>query len=120
MVWVGEDRMARLDGIPARYEVIVTVRLKCACAKGRTGVVQAKAPAYLPNCSRPTGVRLARSAASKDSEHLLLNGQAVVKARHGENRKSMGHAARRLRLQWRFTAGRRFLLSSWSEGRICR
>jgi transposase len=40
MVRIGEDRTERLDFIPARYQVIVTVRPKYACPKGRTGVVQ--------------------------------------------------------------------------------
>ena len=43
MVQIGEDRTERLDFIPARYQVIVTIRPKYACPKGRTGVVQAKA-----------------------------------------------------------------------------
>ena len=47
MARIGEDRTERLDFIPARYQVIVTVRPKYACPKGRTGVVQAKAPAHL-------------------------------------------------------------------------
>ena len=40
MVRIGEDRTERLDFIPARYQVIVTIRPKYACPKGRTGVVQ--------------------------------------------------------------------------------
>ena len=40
MARIGEDRTERLDFIPARYQVIVTVRPKYACPKGRTGVVQ--------------------------------------------------------------------------------
>ena len=47
MVRIGEDRTKRLDYIPARYQVIVTVRPRYACPKGRTGVVQAKAPTHL-------------------------------------------------------------------------
>jgi transposase len=54
MVRIGEDRTERLDYIPARYQVIVTVRLRYACPKGRTGVVQAKAPAHLLEGSWPT------------------------------------------------------------------
>jgi transposase len=53
MVWIGEDRTERLDYIPARYQVIITVRPKYACPKGRTCVVQVKAPAHLlegPQC----------------------------------------------------------------------
>ena len=40
MVRIGEDRTERLDYIPARYQVIVTVRPRYACPKGRAGVVQ--------------------------------------------------------------------------------
>lgn len=83
MVRIGEDRTERLDYIPARYQVIVTVRPKYACPKGRTGVVQAKAPAHLLEGSWPTEPLLAQIAVSKHSEHMPLNRQAVVMARHG-------------------------------------
>jgi len=83
MVKIGEDRSERLDYIPARYQVIVTVRPRYACPKGRTGVVQAKAPAHLLEGSWPTEALLAQIAVSKHSEHMPLNRQAVVMARHG-------------------------------------
>lgn len=83
MVQIGEDRTERLDYIPARYRVIVTIRPKYACPKGRTGVVQAKAPAHLLEGSWPTEALLAQIAVSKHSEHMPLNRQAVVMARHG-------------------------------------
>ena len=83
MVRIGEDRTERLDFIPARYQVIVTVRPKYACPKGRAGVVQAKAPAHLLEGSWPTEALLAQIAVSKHSEHMPLNRQAVVMARHG-------------------------------------
>ena len=83
MVRIGEDRTERLDRIPARYEVIVTIRPKYACPKGRTGVVQAKAPAHLLEGSWPTEALLAEIAVSKHSEHMPLNRQAEVMARHG-------------------------------------
>jgi transposase len=38
MVRIGADRTERLDYIPARYQVIVTVRPRYACPKGRAGV----------------------------------------------------------------------------------
>jgi len=82
-VRIGEDRTQRLDYIPARYQVIVTVRLRYACPKGRAGVVQAKAPAHLLEGSWPTEALLAQIAVSKHSEHMPLNRQAVVMARHG-------------------------------------
>jgi len=83
MVRIGEDRTERLDYIPARYQVIVSVRPKYACPKGRTGVVQAKAPAHLLEGSWPTEALLAQIAVSKHSEHMPLNRQAVVMARLG-------------------------------------
>ena len=83
MVRIGEDRTERLDYIPARYRVIVSVRPRYACPKGRTGVVQAKAPAHLLEGSWPTEALLAQIAVSKHSEHLALNRQAVVMARLG-------------------------------------
>jgi transposase len=83
MVRIGEDRTERLDVVPARYQVIVTVRPRYACPKGRTGVVQAKAPAHLLEGSWPTEALLAQIAVAKHSEHMPLNRQAVVMARHG-------------------------------------
>ncbi len=83
MVRIGEDRSERLDYIPARYQVIVTVRPRYACPKGRTGVVQAKAPAHLLEGSWPTEALLAQVAVSKHSEYMPLNRQSVVMARHG-------------------------------------
>ncbi|WP_186400806.1 IS66 family transposase [Stappia sp. P2PMeth1] len=83
MVRIGEDRTERLDQIPARYQVIVTIRPKYACPKGRTGVVQARAPAHLLESSWPTEALLAQIAVSKHSEHMPLNRQAAVMARHG-------------------------------------
>jgi transposase len=83
MVRIGEDRSERLDIIPARYQVIVTVRPRYACPRGRAGVVQAAAPAYLLEGSWPTEALLAHIAVAKHSEHMPLNRQAVVMARHG-------------------------------------
>ena len=83
MVRIGEDRSERLDIIPARYQVIVTVRPRYACPRGRTGVLQAAAPAHLLEGSWPTEALLAHIAVAKHSEHMPLNRQAVVMARHG-------------------------------------
>lgn len=83
MVKIGEDRSERLDYIPARYQVIVSIRPKYACPKGRIGVVQAKAPAHLLEGSWPTEALLAQIAVSKHSEFMPLNRQSVVMARHG-------------------------------------
>ena len=83
MVKIGEDRAERLDCIPATYQVIVTIRPKYACPKGRTGVVQAKAPAHLLENSWPTERLLAQIAIAKHSDHAPLNRQAVAMARNG-------------------------------------
>ena len=83
MVRIGEDKTERLDIIPARYQVIVTIRPKYACPKGRTGIVQARAPAHLLEGSWPTEALLAHVALAKHSEHMPLNRQAVVMARLG-------------------------------------
>ena len=83
MVRIGADMTERLDYIPANYQVIVTVCPKYACPKGCTRVVQAKAPAYLLEGIWPTEALLAQIAVSKHSEHMPLNRQAVVMARHG-------------------------------------
>lgn len=83
MVKIGEDRSERLDCIPATYQVIVTIRPKYACPKGRTGVVQAKAPAHLLENSWPTERLLAQIAIAKHCDHAPLNRQAVAMARNG-------------------------------------
>ena len=84
MVKIGEDRSERLDYIPARYQVIVTIRPKYACPKGAAQAwCKAKAPAHLLEGSWPTEALLAQIAVSKHSEHMPLNRQAMVMARHG-------------------------------------
>ncbi len=83
MVKIGEDRSHRLDVIPARYQVIVTVRPKYACPKGRAGVVQARVPAHLLENSWPTEALLAQIAVAKYCDFNPLNRQAVAMARNG-------------------------------------
>ena len=83
MVRIGEDRSERLDVIPARFRVLVTVRPRYACPKGRAGVVQAKAPPALIESGLPTEALIAQVIVSKYSEHLPLYRQAQVMARHG-------------------------------------
>lgn len=83
MVKIGEDRSERLDVIPAQYRVIVTIRPKYACPKGRTGVAQAKAPAHLLESSWPTEALLAQIAVAKFCDFNPLNRQAVAMARNG-------------------------------------
>ena len=83
MVRIGEDRSERLDVTPAQFQVIVTVRPRYACPKGRAGVSQAPAPAHLIEAGLPTEALLAQVIVSKYSEHLPLYRQAQVFARHG-------------------------------------
>lgn len=83
MVKIGEDRSERLDIIPAQYQVIVTVRPKYACPKGRTGVTQAKAPAHLLENSWPTEALLAHISVAKFCDFNPLNRQSVAMARNG-------------------------------------
>jgi transposase len=83
MVKIGEDRSERLDVTPAQLRVIVTIRPRYACPKGRAGVVQAPAPAHLIEAGLPTEALIAQVIVSKYSEHLPLYRQAQVFARHG-------------------------------------
>jgi transposase len=83
MVKIGEDRSERLDLTPAQFQVIVTIRPRYACPKGRAGVSQAPAPAHLIEAGLPTEALLAQVIVSKYSEHLPLYRQAQVFARHG-------------------------------------
>lgn len=83
MVKIGEDRTERLDVIPVQLQVIVTIRPRYACPKGRAGVIQSPAPAYLIEAGLPTEALIAQVIVSKYSEHLPLYRQAQVFARHG-------------------------------------
>jgi transposase len=83
MVRIGEDRAHRLDVVPAQYRVLVTIRPRYACPKGRAGVVQAPAPAHLIEGGLPTEALIAHVMVAKFSEHLPLYRQSQVLARHG-------------------------------------
>jgi transposase len=82
MVKIGEDRSERLDVTPAQLRVIVTIRPRYACPKGRAGVTQAPASAHLIEAGLPTEALIAQVMVSKYSEHLPLYRQAQVFARH--------------------------------------
>src|ERR1700751_2440846 len=81
MVKIGEDRSERLDVTPAQLRVIVTIRPRYACPKGRAGVTQAPASAHLIEAGLPTEALIAQVIVSKYSEHLPLYRQAQVFAR---------------------------------------
>lgn len=83
MVCIGEDRSERLDVVPARFRVIVTVRPKYACRTCERGVVQAPAPARLIEGALPTEALLAQVLVDKFCDHLPLYRQAQGFARAG-------------------------------------
>ncbi len=82
MVKIGEDRSERLDIIPARFRVIVTIRPKYA-ARGNCGgkVVQAPAPAHLIEGGLPSEGLVAHVLVSKHADHLPLYRQSQIFAR---------------------------------------
>ncbi len=83
MVRIGEDRAHRLDVVPAQYRVLVTIRPRYACPKGRAGVAQASTPAHLIEGGLPTEALIAHVMVAKFSEHMPLYRQSQVLARHG-------------------------------------
>jgi transposase len=83
MVKIGEDRAHRLDIVPAQLRVLVTIRPRYACPKGRADVAQAPAPAHLIEGGLPTEALIAHVMVAKFSEHMPLYRQSQVFARHG-------------------------------------
>ena len=83
MVVIGEDRAERLDVAPARFRVLVTIRPRYACPKGRAGVVQAPAPPALIEGGLPTEATIAHVVVSKYADHLPMYRQAQIMARQG-------------------------------------
>ena len=83
MVKIGEDRAHRLDIVPAQLRVLVTIRPRYACPKGRAGVTQASAPAHLIEGGLPTEALIAHVMVAKFSEHMPLYRQSQVFTRHG-------------------------------------
>ena len=83
MTKIGEDRTERLHVVPAKLQVIATVRPKYACRKCEEGVTQAPAPARLIEGALPTEGMLAHVLVSKFADHLPLYRQAQIYARSG-------------------------------------
>ena len=88
MVRIGEDRSERLDIIPARYQVIVTIRPRYACPRGRTGVLQAAAPAHLLEGSWPTEALLAHIAVANGLTLIITDTGFAAIGIEGENQKT--------------------------------
>ena len=78
MVRIGEDRSHRLDVVPAQYRVLVTIRPRYACPKGRAGVAQS--PAHLIEGGLATEALIAHLMVAKFSEHMPLFRQSQVLA----------------------------------------
>lgn len=83
MVKIGEDRSERLDIIPTRLQVIVTIRPRYACRRCDGGVLQAATPARLIEGGLPTEGTLAHVVVSKYADHLPLYRQSQIYARGG-------------------------------------
>ena len=85
MVKIGEDRAERLDIVPARFQVIVTIRPKYACRRCAGGISQAATPHWLIEGGLPTEGTLAHVAVSKYADHLPLYRQCQIYGRGGVN-----------------------------------
>lgn len=83
MVVIGEDRSERLDVQPAQFRVLVTIRPRYACPKGRAGVRQVPAPPVLIEGGLPTEATIAHVLVSKYADHLPMYRQAQIMARQG-------------------------------------
>lgn len=80
---IGEDRSERLDIIPARYKVVVSVRPKYACKACQEGVHQAPASERLIRGGIPTEALVADVLVRKFADHLPLYRQAQIMHREG-------------------------------------
>lgn len=80
---IGEDRVDRLDIVPAQLRVIVTVRPKYACRTCTDGVTQAPTPPWLIEGGLPTEGAIAHVLVSKYADHLPLYRQSQILARSG-------------------------------------
>ena len=84
MVKVGEDRSERLDVIPARFRVLVTVRPKYICRScAGASHAQAPAPEWLVPRGLPTEGLVAHSMVSKFGDYLPFYRQADIYRRQG-------------------------------------
>ncbi len=72
MARIGENRVERLDVIPAQFRALVTIRPKYACRRCAGPVAQAPAPAHLIKDALPTERLIAHVFVSKYVDHLPL------------------------------------------------
>jgi len=73
----------RLDIIPARFHVIVTIRPKYACRRCDAGIGQAATPHWLIEVGLPAEGTLARVAVSGYADHLPLYRRCRICGRGG-------------------------------------
>jgi transposase len=86
MARVGEDRSERLDVIPARFRVLVTVRPKYVCRRcAGASHAQAPAPERLVPRGLPTEELVAHSMVAKFGDYLPFYRQADIYRRQGIN-----------------------------------
>jgi transposase len=84
MVKVGEDRTERLDVVPARFQVVVTVRPKYMCRVcAGSQSAQAEAPESLVPRGLGTNRFVVHSLVSKFGDHLPFYRQAEIWRRDG-------------------------------------
>jgi len=83
MARIGEDRVERLDVIPAQFRALVTIQPKYACRRCAGAVAQAPAPAHLIEGALPTERLIAHVLVSKYADHLPLYRQSQIFARVG-------------------------------------
>ena len=83
MARIGEDRVERLDVIPAQFRALVTIRPKYACRRCAGATTQAPAPAHLIEGALPTERLIALVLVSKYADHLPLYRQSQIFARAG-------------------------------------
>ena len=83
MARIGEERTERLDIVPAKLRVLVTIRPKYACRVCEQGVIQAPALAHLIEGGLPTEGTIAQVLVSKYADHCPLYRQSQIYARSG-------------------------------------
>lgn len=83
LVKIGEETSEQLDYTPASLFVIEHVRLKYACAACEGNVVTSAMPAQPIDKGRPGAGLLAQVITAKFTDHLPLNRQTDIFARHG-------------------------------------
>lgn len=82
-VRIGEDTSEQLEYVPARFQVIETVRPKYACPRCKEGVTVALAPRSPVAKSKAGAGLLAHVLVSKYADHVPLHRQAEIFRREG-------------------------------------